>query len=197
MELLTVGHGTLPQEQLGALLTGSGVERLVDVRTAPGSRRHPHVSRAALEVWLPRLGIPYSWEPRLGGWRKPHPDSRNTALRNDSFRGYADYMRTPPFWEAIDEVLSTAAEYRTAVMCSEAVYWRCHRRLIADAAEIERDVVVRHLGHDRSLARHRLTDGVRGDGNLLLYDSGAPRMWNDRAASDAASAPPDVEGSGR
>jgi uncharacterized protein (DUF488 family) len=197
MELLTVGHGTLTKERLGALLAGAGVERLVDVRTAPGSRRHPHVSRAALEVWLPRLGIPYCWEPRLGGWRKPHPDSLNTALRNDSFRGYADYMRTPPFWEAIDQVLSTADEFRTAVMCSEAVYWRCHRRLIADAAEIERDVMVRHLGHDGSLVRHRLTDGVRGDGELLLYDSGAPRMWNDPAASGPASAPPDVEGSGR
>ncbi len=178
MDLLTVGHGTLTEDQLGALLTGAGVERLVDVRTAPGSRRHPHVSRTALEVWLPRLGIPYSWEPRLGGWRKPRPDSLNTALRNDSFRGYADYMRTPPFWEALDDVLTTAEAGRTVVMCSEAVYWRCHRRLIADGAELGRQATVRHLGHDGSLARHRLTDGVRQDGDLLVYDSGSPAMWS-------------------
>ena len=182
MELLTVGHGTLTEDRLGALLTGAGVERLIDVRTAPGSRRHPHVSRAALEVWLPRLGIPYSWEPRLGGWRKPRPDSLNTALHNASFRGYADYMRTPPFWEALDGVLSLAREYRTVVMCSETVYWRCHRRLIADGAELGREAQVQHLGHDASLARHRLTDGVRQDGDLLVYDSGAPAMWTDQAS---------------
>ncbi len=191
MELLTAGHGTLTEDQLGKLLTGAGVERLIDVRTAPGSRRHPHVSRAALEGWLPRLGIPYSWEPRLGGWRRPGPDSLNTALRNDSFRGYADYMGTPPFWEALDQVLSTAAEYRTVVMCSEAVYWRCHRRLIADGAELGRQAVVRHLGHDGSLVRHRLTDGVRQDGNLLVYDSGAPSMWSDLPAAGEVEGSPD------
>jgi uncharacterized protein (DUF488 family) len=177
MELLTVGHGTLTEDRLGALLTGAGVERLIDVRTAPGSRRHPHVSRAALEVWLPGLDIAYSWEPRLGGWRKPRPDSLNTALHNDSFRGYADYMRTPPFWEALDQVLLAAAEHRTAVMCSEAVYWRCHRRLIADGAELGRGTRVQHLGHDGALSRHRLTDGVRQEGDLLVYDAGAPAIW--------------------
>jgi uncharacterized protein (DUF488 family) len=183
MELLTVGHGTLSEDQLGALLTGAGVERVIDVRTAPGSRRHPHVSRAALEVWLPGLEIQYSWEPRLGGWRKPRPDSPNTALRNDSFRGYADYMLTPPFWAALDQVLSTVDAGSTAVMCSEAVYWRCHRRLIADGAELGRHAVVRHLGHDGSLVPHRLTDGVRQDGELLVYDSGAPAMWTDAPAA--------------
>jgi uncharacterized protein (DUF488 family) len=183
MELLTVGHGTLAEEQLGALVTGAGVEQLVDVRTAPGSRRHPHVSRAALENWLPPLGIRYSWQPRLGGWRKPAADSLNTALRNDSFRGYADYMRTPPFWVALDEVLMGAEACRTVLMCSEAVYWRCHRRLIADGAELGRDVTVRHLGHDGSLVRHRLTDGVRQEHDLLVYDSGAPAMWSDSPSS--------------
>ena len=179
MELLTVGHGTLSQERLGALLGEAGVEHLVDVRTAPGSRRHPHVSRSALEEWLPPLGIAYAWERRLGGWRKARPDSPNTGLRNDSFRGYADYMRTAPFWAALDEVLATAGDHRTAVMCSEAVYWRCHRRLIADATEIGRAVAVRHLGHDGSLGRHRLTEGVRRDGELLVYDGGAPALWSD------------------
>jgi len=179
MELLTVGHGTLSQQRLGGLLSEAGVEHLVDVRTAPGSRRHPHVSRSALEEWLPPLGIAYAWERRLGGWRRAGPDSPNTALRNDSFRGYADYMRTAAFWEALDQVLASAGERRTAVMCSEAVYWRCHRRLIADATEIGRAIAVRHLAHDGSLTRHRLTEGVRRDGDLLVYDGGAPALWND------------------
>jgi uncharacterized protein (DUF488 family) len=177
LELLTFGHGNLTEERIGALLAGAGVEHLVDVRRTPGSRRHPYVSRTALEEWLPALGVSYVWEPRLGGWRKTRPDSLNTALHNASFRGYADYMRTPPFWEALDEVLSTAAQRRTVVMCSEAVYWRCHRRLIADAAELERHVVVRHLGHDGKLAEHRLSEGVRADGSLVVYDAGAPAMW--------------------
>jgi uncharacterized protein (DUF488 family) len=177
VELLTFGHGNLSEEEIGTLLTGTGVEHLVDVRRAPGSRRHPYVSRAAMAAWIPALGISYTWEPRLGGWRKTRPDSPNTALRNESFRGYADYMRTPPFWEALDEALSMAAQQQTVVMCSEAVYWRCHRRLIADAAELERSVVVHHLGHDGKLAEHRLTEGVRTDGDLLVYDAGAPAIF--------------------
>jgi uncharacterized protein (DUF488 family) len=177
VELLTFGHGNLSEERIGTLLTGAGVEYLVDVRRAPGSRRHPYVSRAAMEGWIPALAISYAWEPRLGGWRKTSPESPNTALRNESFRGYADYMRTPPFWEALDEILGVARERRTAVMCSEAVYWRCHRRLIADAAELQRNVAVRHLGHDGKLTEHRLTEGVRADGGLLVYDAGAPSIW--------------------
>ena len=178
MELLTVGHGTLSEEQLGGLLAGTGVEKLVDVRRAPGSRRHPHFARASLQEWVPRRGVAYSWEPRLGGWRKPSPDSPNTALRNDSFRGYADYMRTAAFWQALDEVLLTAAASRTAVMCSEAVYWRCHRRLISDAAELVRGVTILHLGHDGRLSPHRLTEGVRAEGGMLVYDGGAPSMFS-------------------
>lgn len=171
MELLTFGHGTLSQERTSALLGGAGVEMLVDIRRAPGSRRHPHFGRSALEVWLPEGGISYRWEARLGGWRRPSRDSPNTGLRNDSFRGYADYMRTPEFWTALDDALADATDRRTAVMCSEAVYWRCHRRLVSDAAELQRAAQVLHLGHDGKLNRHRLTDGVRRDGDLLVYDS--------------------------
>lgn len=171
MPLLTFGHGTLPQDQAAALLGGAGLEVLVDIRRAPGSRRHPQFGRGALEVWLPEKGISYRWEPRLGGWRRPSRDSPNTALRNASFRGYADYMRSAEFWAALDEVLAEAASRRTAVMCSEAVYWRCHRRLVSDAAELQRGVEVQHLGHDGRLSRHRMTDGVRRDGALVAYDS--------------------------
>ncbi len=170
---MTVGHGTLSQEQLGELLLGAGEEQIVDVRTAPGSRRQPHVARAALEQWLPDIGIGYSWEPRLGGWRKPHVDSPNVALRHPSFRGYADHMQSPAFWAALDEVLAEARRARTAIMCSESVYWRCHRRLIADAAALGRGVNVVHLGHDGRIRPHRLTEGVRAVEGGLRYDVGA------------------------
>ena len=177
VELLTVGHGTLAQAELTALLAGRSVELLVDVRTAPGSRRQPHVARAALEQWLPEAGIGYEWEPRLGGWRKADPASINTALRNESFRGYADYMRSEAFWAALDEVLTSAATRRTAVMCSESVYWRCHRRLIADAAVIGRDTRVSHLGHDGRLSAHELTDGVRDQNGQPVYDIGVSEQF--------------------
>jgi uncharacterized protein (DUF488 family) len=154
------------------LLRSAGLEVVVDVRTAPGSRRHPHVARPEMERWLPEAGIAYLWEPRLGGWRKPDPASPNTALRNDSFRGYADYMRSEQFWAALDSVLDGAAQKRTAVMCSEAVYWRCHRRLLADAASIGRGAEVNHLGHDGGISPHRLTDGVRPADGRLVYDLG-------------------------
>jgi uncharacterized protein (DUF488 family) len=172
VNLVTVGHGTLSQTELADLVRRAGVERLVDVRTAPGSRRQPHVARAALERWLPAAGIAYDWEPRLGGWRKAETGSPNIALRNESFRGYADYMRTTPFWEALDDVLMASTAARTAIMCAETVYWRCHRRLIADAAVIKRHVDVVHLSHDAQVVPHRLTEGVREDGDILVYDVG-------------------------
>ena len=124
--------------------------------------------------WLPGAGIGYCWEPRLGGWRKPDPASPNTALRDNSFRGYADYMRSSNFWDALDEVLRGSRENRTTVMCSESLYWRCHRRLVADAVVIGRGATVLHLGHDGRLTPHRLTEGVRADDGRPVYDIGAP-----------------------
>jgi uncharacterized protein (DUF488 family) len=172
-ELLTVGHGKLGQPELTDLLRSAGLEVVVDVRTAPGSRRHPHVARPEMERWLPAAGMAYLWEPRLGGWRKPGPASPNTALRNESFRGYADYMRSAPFWDALGPVLDIAAQKRTAVLCSEAVYWRCHRRLIGDAAFLARGARVHHLGHDGAATPHRPTDGVRLVDGRLVYDLGS------------------------
>ena len=170
MELYTFGHGTLSREDITDLLVAAGVRELVDVRTAPGSRRHPHVARSALEEWLPEAGIGYRWEPRLGGWRKADPSSVNIALVNKSFRGYADYMRTAEFWDALDDVLAASSGARSTIMCSEAVYWRCHRRLIADAAVIGRQVEVLHLGHDGSVRPHVLTAGVRSESGQPVYD---------------------------
>jgi uncharacterized protein (DUF488 family) len=171
--LLTLGHGTASAEALVALLEGAGVERLVDVRTAPGSRRHPHVRREAMAGWLGAAGVAYRWEPELGGFRRPDPGSVNTALRHPAFRGYADYMRTPPFWAALDRLLAEAAERPTVAMCSETLWWRCHRRLLADAAELVRGAEVLHLDHRGRLERHRPSDGVRRDGDLLAYDVGS------------------------
>jgi uncharacterized protein (DUF488 family) len=170
--LLTLGHGTATVEELLALLAGAGVQRLVDVRTAPGSRRQPHVRREAMAGWLDGAGVGYRWEPELGGFRKPAPASGNHALRHPAFRGYADYMRTPRFWSALDRLLAEAADAPAAAMCSESLWWRCHRRLLADAAVLVRGVEVLHLDHRGRLAPHRPTGGVRRDGDLLAYDLG-------------------------
>jgi uncharacterized protein (DUF488 family) len=177
LPLITFGHGTASAERIAALLTSAGVTALTDVRTAPGSRRHPHVARAELERWLPAHGIGYRWDKRLGGFRRPAPDSPDVAWREPAFRGYAAHMRQPDFLAAIDEVLARAATEQVAVMCSESLWWRCHRRLIADFAEIARGVAVRHLLPDGRLEAHRRPPGVRlrPDG-LLAYDMGQQEL---------------------
>ena len=160
-------------ERIAELLHSAGVTALIDVRTAPGSRRHPHVARAELERWLPGNGISYGWEKRLGGFRRPAPDSPDVTWRETAFRGYAGHMRQPDFLAAIHELLAAADNGQQAVMCSESLWWRCHRRLIADFAEIARGIPVRHLMQDGRLAPHRQSPGVRlrADG-LLVYDGG-------------------------
>jgi uncharacterized protein (DUF488 family) len=181
MPLITFGHGTASAERIAGLLGAGEVTALVDVRIAPGSRRHPHVARAELERWLPDDGISYRWEKRLGGFRRPAPCSPDVAWREEAFRGYAGYMRQPEFAAAIDEVLAQvltqAAGQHVAVMCSESLWWRCHRRLIADFAEIARGVPVRHLMHDGRLAAHRPSAGVRlREDGLLVYDAGQEQL---------------------
>jgi len=177
MPLITFGHGTASEERIAELLRSAGVTTVVDVRIAPGSRRNPHVARAELERWLPGHGIGYRWEKRLGGFRRPAPNSPDVAWREEAFRGYAGYMRQPDFLAAVDEVLAQATTQQLAVMCSESLWWRCHRRLIADFAEIARGVPVRHLMHDGQLVAHRRSPGVRlrADG-LLVYDGGQEQL---------------------
>ena len=171
--LLTYGHGTESSERTVATLRAASVASLVDIRTAPGSRRNPQFARAAMEGWLPEAGISYRWEKRLGGFRKPGPDSPDVAWREDMFRGYAEHMRSADFLAAIDVVLAEAAERQVAVMCSESVWWRCHRRLVADFASAARGTDVRHLMHDGRLEPHRLSAGLRlRDDGLLVYDAG-------------------------
>jgi uncharacterized protein (DUF488 family) len=171
--LLTFGHGTASAERMTELLRGAAVAALIDVRTAPGSRRHPHVARAELERWLPEAGISYRWDKRLGGFRKAAPDSPDTAWREDMFRGYAAHMRTEDFQAAMDEVLTEADADRTVVMCAESLWWKCHRRLLADFAVASRGAPVRHLLHDGRIEEHRLSPGLRRrDDGLLVYDAG-------------------------
>jgi uncharacterized protein (DUF488 family) len=170
--LLTVGHGTLPAEAFAQLLVDAGVEALVDVRSFPASRRHPHFRREAMEQWLVDAAVAYRWEPRLGGRRTPRPDSPHAALRVPAFRGYADHMETAEFVNALDELLASADAERTAVMCAESVWWRCHRRLLADAAILLRRAAVEHLFHDGRVAPHRLTPEARIEGSRIVYDGG-------------------------
>ncbi|MBZ6170688.1 DUF488 domain-containing protein [Streptomyces olivaceus] len=179
--LVTFGHGTAGRSELAALLRDAGVAAVVDVRTAPGSRRDPDLLRERLARWLPEEGLGYRWERRLGGFRKPAPDSPDVVWRNASFRGYAAHTRTREFVAAMDELLAQAARERSAVMCGEAVWWRCHRRLVADFAVLARDTPVDHLMHDGRLTPHSPTPGarLRPDG-LLVYD-------DERAAAEAAA----------
>jgi uncharacterized protein (DUF488 family) len=168
--VFSVGHGTLTADGFAALLRRADIAAVVDVRRFPGSRRHPHFAADALRQWLPRAGIAYGWEERLGGRRSRRADSVNVALRNDSFRGYADYMAEPPFRDALDAVLEQARQRPTAIMCAESLWWRCHRRLLADAAVLLRGAEVRHLLHDGRMATHAITDSARRAGDLVVYD---------------------------
>ena len=162
MPLFTVGHGPEDRDRLTARLLGAGVTRVVDVRRFPGSRSNPDVRREALEDWLPESGVGYRWEPRLGGRRalpagEPVADGWWTVAQ---FAAYAAHTRTPEFTAALDEVLAEALDAVVAVMCSEYVWWRCHRRLIADVAVLGREVPVQHLMPDGRLSPHRPSGGA-------------------------------------
>lgn len=172
MSFLTLGHGTATLEELARIIREASIESLVDVRTVPKSRRHPQFWREEMERWVPDCsGSTYRWEPELGGFRTSHRNSPNVALRHPSFRAYADYMETDAFMLALAELLEQAASSQLAIMCSETLWWRCHRRLIADAALLLHGVPVQHLMHDGKLRPHVPTAGVRttADGTLR-YD---------------------------
>ena len=173
--IFTVGHGTRPIEEFLAILRGAGVRRLVDVRTAPGSRKHPQFGQRELEASLRAEGIDYVWRKDLGGWRKPRPDSLHTALRSPAFRGYADYMETQDFDRAVRWLIETSADAPTALMCSESVWWRCHRRMIADALTLRGCVVV-HLMSEGRREPHRLHPAARVEGGRLVYDAEHPEQ---------------------
>jgi uncharacterized protein (DUF488 family) len=166
--LFTIGHSTRSFEEFLALLRAHGVNAVADVRTVPRSRRHPHFAREALAPALEAQGIGYRHFPGLGGLRKPRSDSRNGGWRHPSFRGYADHMETAEFASALDALSATASELVVAVMCAEAVWWQCHRQLIADAM-VARGFVVRHIMSAADAPEHRLTPFARIDGTSVHY----------------------------
>ncbi len=160
MQIWTVGHSTHTLDEFLALLAAQRIEILADVRSFPGSRKYPHFGRTALEQSLRAAGVRYEHLPELGGRRRVAPNSHNTAWRNASFRGYADYMETPAFQAGIDRLLALAGTGRTAYMCAEAVWWRCHRGLISDYLKV-RGVDVLHIISETQTQPHPYTSAAR------------------------------------
>jgi uncharacterized protein (DUF488 family) len=175
--LFTVGHGTLEIGELTGLLVDTAIPCLIDVRSFPASRHAPHFGREAMSRSLPVAGVRYEWRPALGGRRKSQPGSANVAWRNTSFQAYADYMASDLFLDALEHLVADAACENVTVMCSESVWWRCHRRLIADAAVLLHNVEVCHLFHDGRLQAHTPMPEARIDSSgVLVYDlAPAPR----------------------
>ena len=173
VQLFTFGHGTLTPEELARLITRAGLQRVVDVRTVPKSRKHPWVWSDQMAIWVPaQANAEYLWERDLGGFRTPQPTSHHTALRNPSFRGYADYMETERFLTALSGLIDSLTPRTVAIMCSETLWWRCHRRLISDAAVLLHGVDVKHLMPNGRSQPHVLTEGVRRANGTLRYDGG-------------------------
>jgi len=163
----TIGHSTRSIEDFLGLLHREGIRALVDVRAFPMSRRHPHFNGDLLAATLATHNVAYAHAPALGGRRRPRPESPNAGWRNDSFRAYADHMGTPAFREAITDLVANAAQLPTTVMCAEAVPWKCHRSLIADAL-VARGCEVRHV-LDASTDRHTLIEFARVVNGEVTY----------------------------
>jgi uncharacterized protein (DUF488 family) len=169
----TIGHGNRPLEELETLLRSSRVACLVDVRAFPGSRRHPQFGRAELERTMPEAGIRYIWEGKaLGGRRRPHPDSPHIAMRNDSFRAYADHMQSEEFAAGVERLLEIAAAEGVAIMCAERLPWQCHRYMISDFL-VARGVEVLHVIDAKQPKPHRLRAEARVTAGGLIYDLNA------------------------
>jgi uncharacterized protein (DUF488 family) len=164
----TVGHSTRSGEEFGQILSSHGIQVLVDVRSFPGSRRYPQFNRDALAESLEKIGIRYRHEPKLGGRRPPRADSHNTAWRNASFRAYADHMETDDFRKGVEDLLELAASARVAVMCAEALWWRCHRSLISDYLKAAGHAVV-HIVDQTKTEDHPFTSAARIVEGQLSY----------------------------
>jgi uncharacterized protein (DUF488 family) len=165
----TIGHSTRSAEEFLAILGDSGIQLVADVRAFPSSRRHPQFNRGALAAWLGTAGIGYRHFPGLGGRRVPVPGSVNGGWHERGFQGYADHMSSDEFQRALGDLEAVASESATAIMCAEALWWRCHRRVIADALVV-RGWRVEHLGIDGGPIVHTLTDfAVVGPDGVLTY----------------------------
>jgi uncharacterized protein (DUF488 family) len=179
----TLGHSTLALEDFLGLLEAHAIDAIVDVRRFPASRRHPHVAREPLAAALAARDIEYAWLPALGGRRAARPDSPHVAWRNAAFRGYADHMDGAEFRDGLAALFGLAECRRAAIMCAEAVPWRCHRQLIADAL-VARGVEVCHVTGRGGASSHRLTPFARVEGERVVYDRGVPGTLASRSGSD-------------
>jgi uncharacterized protein (DUF488 family) len=166
--IYTIGHSVRTLPEFLHLLAAHGVRQLADIRTVARSRRHPHFSSDALAVSLADAGIAYRHMKALGGLRKARADSRNTAWRNESFRGYADHMESVEFRSALDALVEWSRDAPTAIMCAEAVWWRCHRQLVADAL-VARGVEVRHIMSPTDAPAHELSEFARVEDGTVTY----------------------------
>lgn len=164
----TVGHSTRSGEEFGQILVAHEIQVLVDVRSFPGSRRYPQFNRAALAESLKQIEIEYRHEPKLGGRRTPRAESHNTAWKNASFRAYADHMETEEFRKGVKDLLQLAADARTAVMCAESLWWRCHRSLISDYLKAEGHTLV-HILSETKTEEHPFTSAARIVEGKLSY----------------------------
>lgn len=185
----TIGHSTRPAEEFLALLKAHGIARVVDVRAFPGSRRHPQFSRERFAAWLEEAGVGYEWlGEELGGRRRAgEGPSPNTALRNASFRNYADYMLTPEFAAGVDRLLAGARKAPTAFLCAEALWWRCHRSLIADYLVAVRGWEVRDILDEKPAKPHAPKAEARREGDVLVY--GEPELFSPRPPASRRRAP--------
>jgi uncharacterized protein (DUF488 family) len=172
-QLWTIGHSTKPIEEFLALLRSHGIQRLVDVRTIPRSRHNPQYDTEALAAHLMKATLTYLHMPQLGGLKKAKKDSVNIGWKNASFRGYADYMQTEQFQRALEQLMAESRVEPTAIMCAEAVPWRCHRSLIADALLI-RGWTVRHIMTNSKADTHRLTRFAVVEADRITYPSASP-----------------------
>ncbi len=171
--LYTMGHGTLQADVFRTTLRAASIVVAADVRRFAGSRKHPQFRRRRDARWLGEAAIEYRPLPELGGRRTPLPDSPNTGLRNSGFRGYADYMATLDFRMGFNALLALARERTVAIFCAETLWWKCHRRLVADAAVLLGGFEVTHLTPN-TRSSHVLTPEVRREGELLVYPSVSP-----------------------
>jgi uncharacterized protein (DUF488 family) len=168
LTILTIGHSTRTLEEFVQLLEAYGVTLVVDVRTVPRSRHNPQFNKETLPNTLKHYGIKYIHLPDIGGLRRPKPNSVNLAWKNSSFRGYADYMQTKEFTDNLLKIMALARENRLALMCAEALPWRCHRSLISDALVV-RHVKVGHIISKDSVINHALSEMAHVEGTKITY----------------------------
>jgi uncharacterized protein (DUF488 family) len=171
ISIYTIGHSTRDLADFSRVLQAHEIRQLEDIRAFPASRRYPHFNRENLEMWLPEIGCDYVWEKDLGGRRKqqmPRAQSPNLALRNESFRNYADYMLTPQFAQAVERLVERAQQKRTAIMCAEAVYFRCHRMLVSDYLVTHGHTVL-HILDEKPPKEHTLSKDARVVDGQLVY----------------------------